>query len=91
MIEDEEDGNIACPAFPYPLIDYDDFDLEADTKRRPWEEQDKVRIERSASPEEKKESHWVKLTSIILSKNEKPNLPLIHMATRAKEEQHYWE
>ena len=38
MIEDEEDGNIACPAFPYPLIDYDDFDLEADTKRRPWEE-----------------------------------------------------
>jgi hypothetical protein len=33
LIEDEEDGNIACPAFPFPLIDYDDFEED---HTRPW-------------------------------------------------------
>jgi len=36
-IEEKEDGNIniACPAFPFPLIDYDDF--EEDPLLKPWE------------------------------------------------------
>ena len=34
LIEDEDDGNIACPAFPFPLIDYDDF--EDDPASKPW-------------------------------------------------------
>ena len=35
-IEIDIDGNIACPAFPFPLIAFDDY--EPDPMDRPWEE-----------------------------------------------------
>jgi hypothetical protein len=88
LIEDEDDGNIACPAFPFPLIDYDDF--EDDPASKPWQSAAERQRTMSQEPKEKID-HWMKLTNIILSKNEKPNIPLVNMMCRSKEEMYYWK